>query len=52
MLIEVSIAKNSDIIMVTVESPYAQDAAVLVNSVVDAYVTYQSKQKRSSAGLR
>lgn len=43
------VGKTDDIINVALESPYPEDAAQIVNAVVDAYVTYQARQKRSTA---
>jgi capsular exopolysaccharide synthesis family protein len=40
---------KDDLIICTLESPYPQEAAALVNAVVDAYVRFQSAQKRSTA---
>lgn len=44
-----SVGKNDEIITVSFQSPSADEAAKVVNEVVSAYVTYQSKQKRSTA---
>ncbi len=41
--------KKDDIISVSCDSPYPQEAAQIVNAVVEAYITYHSTQKRSSA---
>ena len=46
--IEVSIGKNDDIINVAAELPNANDAAQLVNSVVDSYVTQYAEHRRSN----
>jgi len=43
------VGKKDDIISVSLDSPYPEEAAQLVNAVVDSYVTYQSKQRRSTA---
>lgn len=40
---------KDDIISVSLDSPYPEEAAQLVNAVVDSYVTYHSKQKRSTS---
>ena len=45
----VEVGKKDDLISVTFESRYSQEAASLVNNIVDAYVTYHTKQKRSTA---
>ena len=42
--------KFSDLIMVSMESTNAQDAATLTNAVVESYVDYQRKAHRSTAG--
>ena len=47
--LEATVAKNSDVITVSFQSVDPEEAARVVNSVVDAYVTYQSTQKRSTA---
>jgi uncharacterized protein involved in exopolysaccharide biosynthesis len=47
--LEVGVGKKDEIITVAFDSPFPEEAAQLVNSVVDAYVTYQSKQKKSTA---
>ena len=41
--------KQSDIITVTAESPYADDAAVFANAAVNAYIDYENKMHRSTA---
>ena len=41
--------KLSDLIVVTMESPNPQDAAVIVNAVVEAYIDYQGRQHKSTA---
>ena len=43
------VGKKDDIISVSLASPYPEEAAQLVNAVVDSYITYQAKQKRSTA---
>lgn len=45
----VTVGKNDDLIAVSLESPYPDEAAALVNHVVDAYVEYQSRQRQSTA---
>jgi succinoglycan biosynthesis transport protein ExoP len=44
-----TVGKQSDIITVSAESPYAEDAAVFANSVVSAYIKYENKLHRSTA---
>lgn len=48
-LISVEPGKNNDMIYVSAKSDYPDDAALIANSVVDAYITYQSKQHQSAA---
>ncbi len=45
----VEVGKKEDIVTVSMDSPYPEEAAQFVNAVVDSYVTYQSKQKRTTA---
>ncbi|HEY8749843.1 MAG TPA: polysaccharide biosynthesis tyrosine autokinase [Tepidisphaeraceae bacterium] len=45
----VDVGKKDDVLTVSMDSPYPQEAAEVVNSVVDAYVTYQNHQKRTTA---
>ena len=47
--LQTEVGKKDDIISVSLDSPYPEEAAQLVNAVVDSYVTYQSKQKRSTS---
>jgi capsular exopolysaccharide synthesis family protein len=47
--LQVNVGKKDDIISVALDSPHPQEAAQIVNEVVDSYVTYQNKQKRSTA---
>ena len=44
------VGKKDDIIEVSFESPYPQEAAQIVNKVVDAYITYHETSKRHTAG--
>lgn len=46
---EVDVGKKDDIINVSLESPYPQEAAQIVNELVDAYITYHATTKRSTA---
>jgi len=46
--LNVSIGKKDDIIMVSIDSPYAVEAAQITNAVVDSYVNYHSSHKRST----
>ena len=44
----VDVGKKDDIIAVLMDSPYPDEAASLVNAVVESYVAYQSSQKRTT----
>jgi capsular exopolysaccharide synthesis family protein len=46
---EVSVGANDDIINVWSELPNAKDAAQLVNSVVDAYITKYAEERKTTA---
>ena len=48
-MLAAEVGKKDDLINVSCRSPYPDEAAMLVNAVVDAYVTYHSQQKRSTA---
>ena len=45
---KVEAAKKSDVLVVTMESPYPREAAAFVNSIVLAYIEEQSADKRSA----
>ncbi len=47
--IDVSIGKKDDIISVSFDSPYPNEAAQIVNAVVDSYIQYHSTRKQSTA---
>ncbi len=47
---KVEVARKSDVVAVTLESPYPRDAALFVNSVVSSYIEEQSHDKRSTGG--
>jgi len=47
--VHAAVGKNNEIITVSAESQYPDDAARIVNAVVDSYVSFHAKQKRSSA---
>ena len=47
--LDVTVGKKNDIISVAFDSPYPQEAAHLVNRLVEAYITYHARQKRSTA---
>ncbi len=46
--LEVTVGKKDDIITASFDSPYSAEAAQIVNAVVDSYVEYHSKRKRST----
>jgi capsular exopolysaccharide synthesis family protein len=45
---KVEVGKKDDIISVTMDSAYPQEAAKFVNAVVDGFVSYQSNKKRGT----
>lgn len=47
--LETVVGKKDDLISVSFKSPYAAEAAHIVNTVVDAYLTFHSQRKRNSA---
>lgn len=44
-----TVGQKSDIITITAESPYPEDAAIFANGVRDAYMDYEQKTHRSTA---
>ena len=48
-MLSAQVGKDVDILTASVESPYPEEAARLVNCIVESYITYHSKQKRSTA---
>ena len=46
--LNISVGKKDDIISVAFDSPYPQEAAGIVNSVVDSYVKYHSLRKQTT----
>ncbi len=46
--LQVNIGKKDDIITVSFDSPYPEEAAQLVNEVVRQYIEYNASQKRST----
>ena len=46
MLVEVG--RNDDIITVSYKSPYPEEAAQIVNAIIDSYVNYHSLRKKST----
>ena len=47
--LQVRVGKQDDLITVSFESPYRQEAAVLVNGVVQTFIDSQEKKKKGSA---
>lgn len=47
--LEVEVGRKDDIISLSFNSPYPTEAAQMVNSVVDSYITYHSSRKRSTS---
>ena len=47
--LDVGVGRKDDIISVSLDSPYPQEAAQIVNEIVDEYITYHSTKKRSTA---
>lgn len=48
--LKVSVGKQDDLITVAFESPYPQEAATVVNAIVDEYVRHHASKKQYSAG--
>ena len=48
--VDVAVGKKDDLISVSIDSPYSEDAAQIVNTIVDAYITQFSQQNRSTVG--
>jgi polysaccharide biosynthesis transport protein len=48
--VRTSVGSKDDIISVSFDSPYPEEAADIVNSIVDAYITWHDRQKKTSAG--
>lgn len=46
--LDVSVGRKDDIITVALEGPDAGQTSIIVNAVVDAYVSYQQRQNRST----
>jgi len=47
--LRVSLGKADDIITVTLESPYPEESAAIVNAVVESYIAHQSRRQRNTA---
>jgi capsular exopolysaccharide synthesis family protein len=48
--LQVEVGKKDDLISVSLESPYPAEAAQVVNTIVDSYISYHSTQKKTTAG--
>lgn len=48
--LQVEVGKKDDLITLSLESPYPDEAVEVVHSIVEAYRAYQSKQRRDAAG--
>jgi capsular exopolysaccharide synthesis family protein len=46
--LDIGVGRKDDIISISFNSPYPEEAAQIVNTVVDSYVKYQSTRKRST----
>ena len=46
--LNVVIGRKDDIITVSFESPYPEEAAQIVNAIVESYISYHSSRKRST----
>jgi succinoglycan biosynthesis transport protein ExoP len=47
--LDVSVGSMDEIISISLESPFAKEAAQIVNAVVKSYIAYQARSKRSSS---
>jgi len=48
--LETAVGKKDELISVSFKSPYPEEAAHIVNTVVDAYVTFHGQRKRNTSG--
>jgi capsular exopolysaccharide synthesis family protein len=48
--LQVRVGRQDELISVSFTSPYREEAALLVNGIVDAFVSSQAAKKKSSAG--
>ncbi|HSU69117.1 MAG TPA: polysaccharide biosynthesis tyrosine autokinase, partial [Tepidisphaeraceae bacterium] len=46
----VEVGKKGDVLNISMESPYPQEAAALVNSIVEAFVYEQTRQRETTGG--
>lgn len=47
--LNVSVGKKDDIVSVSMDSPYAEEAAGIVNAVVGSYIAYHSRRQRNTS---
>lgn len=47
--LKVSVGREDEIINISLENPYPEESAILVNKTVEAYIDYHSTRKRSSS---
>src|SRR5262249_48828524 len=47
--VSAAVGLKDDVITISFESVYAEEAAEIANGIVEAYITHQSRQKRSTA---
>jgi len=48
--LETAVGKKDELLSVSFKSPYPEEAAHIVNTVVDAYVTFHGQRKRNTSG--
>lgn len=48
--LDTTIGKKDELISVSFRSPYPDEAAHIVNTLIDAYITFHDERKRSTAG--
>ncbi len=47
--LDIGVGKKDDIIAVSLDSPYPEEAAQVVNAIVDSYITHQAATRESTA---
>ncbi|MCP4454005.1 MAG: hypothetical protein GY809_21300, partial [Planctomycetes bacterium] len=47
--LEATVGKKDDILEISMDSPYPDDAALIVNEVIDAYITFHDRNKKETA---
>ncbi len=45
----VDVGKKSDVLTISLDSPYPAEASQVVNNIVDSYINYESKQNKTTA---